>query len=280
MKKIISILAALLAAAAGASAQNFILQTVQADSLAAVSQEPLMVIRHDRESNRTAIEIGGFDISLAAPAADSATVKRPLRAKRYFTLLSKNEVGFAALTGTNYGGYAPEAGNFLAVETFRSFHFSSQLCGVNFALNRRRNLSLEIGFQFSIDNYRLSSADRMLSREAGRIEPIDPYEPDPYLSKFITTSVGIPVRLEYEPGKHWSLALTAYSDFGTGITSVTRSPCIARDLKGLRTYQFGVGAAVSYHGVGLFVRYNVSPLFGHGAGPECHPLSFGLGLLW
>ena len=172
------------------------------------------------------------------------------------TFLSKNELGFAALTGTSYGAYAPGFGPFLNTETFRSFHFSSQLVGVNFALDRKRTLSLEVGFQFTIDDYRLSSSDRMLGLEAGRIVPVDPYEPDPRLSKFVTTSVGIPVRLLYEPGKHWNLALTAYSDFGTGITSV------------------------SYHGFGLFVRYNVSPLFRSGVGPECHPLSFGVGILW
>lgn len=276
MKKIILCCAALAAAVAGASAQNFIIQAETPDTLAG---ESLMVIRHCKADSRMAIEIGGIDISLAPPRSDSAAVK-PLRAKRYATFLSKNELGFAALTGTSYGAYAPEDGHFLNTETFRSFHFSSQLVGVNFALNRKRTLSLEVGFQFTIDNYRLSSSDRMLGREEGRIVPADPYEPDPRLSKFVTTSVGIPVRLLYEPGKHWNLALTAYSDFGTGITSVTRSPHITRDLRGLRAYQFGVGASVSCHGVGLFVRYNVSPLFRSGAGPECHPLSFGVSLLW
>ena len=279
MKKIILCCVALAAAFAGASAQNFIIQAEPADTLAGGPGESLMVIRHCKESSRMAIEIGGMSIPLASPRPDSAAVK-PLRAKRYMTFLSKNELGFAALTGTSYGAYAPGFGPFLNTETFRSFHFSSQLVGVNFALDRKRTLSLEVGFQFTIDDYRLSSSDRMLGLEAGRIVPVDPYEPDPRLSKFVTTSVGIPVRLLYEPGKHWNLALTAYSDFGTGITSVTRSPHITRDLGGLRGYQFGVGASVSYHGFGLFVRYNVSPLFRSGVGPECHPLSFGVGILW
>lgn len=230
MKKIILCCVALAAAIAGASAQNFIIQAETPDTLAG---ESLMVIRHCKADSRMAIEIGGIDISLAPPRPDSTAVK-PLRAKRYATFHSKNELGFAALTGTSYGAYAPEDGHFLNTETFRSFHFSSQLVGVNFALNRKRTLSLEVGFQFTVDNYRLSSSDRMLGREEGRIVPVDPYEPDPRLSKFVTTSVGIPVRLLYEPGKHWNLALTAYSDFGTGITSVTRSPHITRDLRGLR----------------------------------------------
>ena len=51
------------------------------------------------------------------------------------------------------------------------------------------------------------------------------------------------------------------------------------ELSGLRTYQFGVGGSVSYSGVGVFVRYGVTPLFKKGGGPECHTLSFGISLL-
>ena len=39
-----------------------------------------------------------------------------------------------------------------------------------------------------------------------------------------------------------------------------------------------MGGAVSYSGVGVFVRYGVTPLFKKGGGPECHTLSFGISL--
>ena len=71
----------------------------------------------------------------------------------------------------------------------------------------------------------------------------------------------------------------SYSDFGIELTSLHKKPKVQYELSGLRTYQFGVGGAVSYSGVGVFVRYGVTPLFKKGGGPECHTLSFGISLL-
>lgn len=98
-------------------------------------------------------------------------------------------------------------------------------------------------------------------------------------SKFVTSSLGIPLRLIYKPFRNFQVSAIAYSDFGIELTSLHKKPKVQYELSGLRTYQFGVGGAVSYSGVGVFVRYGVTPLFKKGGGPECHTLSFGISLL-
>ena len=98
-------------------------------------------------------------------------------------------------------------------------------------------------------------------------------------SKFVTSSLGIPLRLIYKPFKHFQASVIAYSDFGIELTSLHKKPRVEYELSGLRTYQFGVGGTVSYYGIGIFASYGVTPLFKKHAGPECHTFSFGISLL-
>ena len=67
---------------------------------------------------------------------------------------------------------------------------------------------------------------------------------------------------------------------GFGITlgsnAIYKKPKVKNSLSGLNPVQFGVGGSVSYHGVGVYVRYGVTRLFKSSAGPSCHPLSLGV----
>jgi len=114
--------------------------------------------------------------------------------------------------------------------------------------------------------------------EKGRLLPVALDEPADK-SKFVTSSLGIPLRLIYKPFKHFQASVIAYSDFGIELTSLHKKPRVEYELSGLRTYQFGVGGTVSYYGIGIFASYGVTPLFKKHAGPECHTFSFGISLL-
>ena len=114
--------------------------------------------------------------------------------------------------------------------------------------------------------------------ERGRLLPVALDEPADK-SKFVTSSLGIPLRLIYKPFKHFQASVIAYSDFGIELTSLHKKPRVEYELSGLRTYRFGVGGTVSYYGVGIFASYGVTPLFKKHAGPECHTFSFGISLL-
>ena len=198
------------------------------------------------------------------------------RVKLYF--FNSGEFGFTKLVGVDYGGYAPEEKGFLDQKLGNSFHCAASVMQVQVALNKSRTLYFATDLRFAVDNYRLADAGIRLGYEKGRLLPVALDEPADK-SKFVTSSLGIPLRLIYKPFKHFQASVIAYSDFGIELTSLHKKPRVEYELSGLRTYQFGVGGTVSYYGIGIFASYGVTPLFKKHAGPECHTFSFGISLL-
>lgn len=238
----------------------------------------LMALRGaDREGN-VVLEVAGFGITLGrAPEQDDAdVVTKSGRVKLY--LFNSGEFGFTKLVGVDYSGYAADEKGFLDQKLGSSVHVAASALQVQVALNRSRTLFFATDLNFSVDNYRLSDAGIRLGYEQGRLLPVA-LDGQADKSKFVTSSIGIPLRLIYKPFRNFQVSATAYSDFGIELTSLHKKPKVQYELSGLRTYQFGVGCSVSYCGIGVFVRYGVTPLFKKGVGPECHALSFGISLL-
>lgn len=73
-----------------------------------------------------------------------------------------------------------------------------------------------------MDNYRLSDAHIRLGYEHGRLLPVALDEPADK-SKFVTSSLGIPLRLIYKPFRNFQVSAIAYSDFGIELTSLHKS---------------------------------------------------------
>ena len=238
----------------------------------------LMALRGAGREGNVILEVAGFGITLGrAPEPEYAdVVTRSGRVKLY--LFNCGEFGFSQLVGVDYDGYAPEEKGFLDQKLGSSIHVAASVLQVQVALNRNRTFYFATDLNFAVDNYRLSDAHIRLGYEHGRLLPVALDEPADK-SKFVTSSLGIPLRLIYKPFRNFQVSAIAYSDFGIELTSLHKKPKVQYELSGLRTYQFGVGGAVSYSGVGVFVRYGVTPLFKKGGGPECHTLSFGISLL-
>ena len=244
--------------------REYAIRTVDRDSLGldtlrrldAMGGE-LMSLRGDGREGSVVLEVAGFGLTLGrAPETDSQAdlVMRSGRVKLYF--FNSGEFGFTKLVGVDYGGYAPEEKGFLDQKLGNSFHCAASVMQVQVALNKSRTLYFE----------------------KGRLLPVALDEPADK-SKFVTSSLGIPIRLIYKPFKHFQASVIAYSDFGIELTSLHKKPRVEYELSGLRTYQFGVGGTVSYYGIGIFASYGVTPLFKKHAGPECHTFSFGISLL-
>ena len=238
----------------------------------------LMALRGAGREGNVILEVAGFGITLGrAPEPEYAdVVTRSGRVKLY--LFNCGEFGFSQLVGVDYDGYSPEEKGFLDHKLGSSIHVAASVLQVQVALNRNRTFYFATDLNFAVDNYRLSDAHIRLGYEHGRLLPVALDEPADK-SKFVTSSLGIPLRLIYKPFRNFQVSAIAYSDFGIELTSLHKKPKVQYELSGLRTYQFGVGGAVSYSGVGVFVRYGVTPLFKKGGGPECHTLSFGISLL-
>ena len=122
-----------------------------------------------------------------------------------------------------------------------------QIC---LSLNRSRTLSLGLGLQYTLDNIRLADSGITLGNIGGRLVPVALDEPADK-SKAVTSSLGIPVRLIYEPVKRLRITAVAYSDFMLGADAIYKKPKEKHSLSGFRAYQFGLGASVAYSGFGF-----------------------------
>ncbi|MCD8275496.1 MAG: hypothetical protein LUC96_11040 [Alistipes sp.] len=266
--------------------REYTIQTVDRDSLGIDTLRrldgvgsDLMTLRGGGREGNMVLEVAGFGLTLGrAPETDSDAdlVIKYGRVKLYF--FNSGEFGFTKLVGVDYGGYAPEEKGFLEQKLGDSFHCAASVMQVQVALNKSRTLYFATDLRFALDNYRLADTGIRLSYEKGRLLPVALDEPADK-SKFVTSSLGIPLRLIYKPFKHFQASVIAYSDFGIELTSLHKKPRVEYELSGLRTYRFGVGGTVSYYGIGIFASYGVTPLFKKHAGPECHTFSFGISLL-
>ena len=235
----------------------------------------LIRLRDGGKDGNMILEVAGFGLTLGHTPMQQLEIKRP---KVWFNVLSEVELGFTQLTGVDYSGYTAQQKGFLDQQLGPSFHFSFSAVQIRLPLNRSRSLRIGLGLQYTLDNFRLSNNNITLGNSDGRIVPVE-LEKSAAKSKVVTSSLGIPLRLTYDPMKHLRITAVAYSDFLMGADAIYKKPKDKNSLSGFRTYQFGVGLSVSYRGFGIFTRYGVTPLFKNNAGPNCHTLTFGVGIM-
>lgn len=234
-------------------------------------ESDLVRLRDGGRDGNVVLEVAGFGLTLGRTPLQEMAIRRP---RTWFNIFDHLEFGFTKLTGMDYAGYAPGDKGFLEQQLGPSFHFSFNVIQFCVALNRSRTLSLGIGLQYTLDNYRLANSGITLRNESGRIVPVTLDEPADK-SKVVTSSLGIPLRLMYNPVRRVEISVALHNDFTLGADAIRKKPKKKHGLSGLRDYQFGVGASVTYYGAGLFARYGVTPVFKTGAGPECRAFSFG-----
>lgn len=235
-----------------------------------------VTMRRAAGSDDIVFEVGGFGITLGqAPGGQKQKTKKLPRVCGSF--LDGIELGFNFLTGTDYAPYPAGTGDFLDVQSGKSFHFGITPIGLNVGLDRRRRFEFSTGLRYTIDNYRLSNNAITLGREADMTVPLALDEPADK-SKIRITSLGIPLQFSFSPVRHLKVALVGYCDFTLGTRAIYKKPKVRNDLYGVNPFQFGIGGSVSYHSVGVYVRYGVTPLFKDGKGPKTHPVSVGLSI--
>ncbi|WP_418981852.1 hypothetical protein [Alistipes sp.] len=244
------------------------------DTLRRIDTTDGNLIRLRDGSGNVQLEVGGFNLTLGGVG------NRP--SPRFTVgLITHAELGFASLAGLGYDDYPlPEQG-FLDQKLTSSFHIGFSAVQVRMTLNRSRTLSIAADLQLAVDSYRLAATEHYVdwNDAAGRLVPVALGEPAERTGLF-TATVGLPLRLIYEPVDKLCLSAVLYNDFGVESSSRYKNPrLVQRELTGLNVYRFGVGASVSYSGIGFFVRYSLTPLFKPHEGPVCHPMSFGLTFL-
>lgn len=248
------------------------------DSLARLDpvETQLAVLRSSSDDGEVVLEVAGFGITLSGSSDEwlrPADPDKP-RSRVSPTLLSGSEYGFIIPTGLGYGAYPAGKAGFFDLRSGKSFHLSSTLIGLNVEMGRRRLFRFSTGLRYTIDNYRLSDTSVTLGNEAGTVVPVALDEPADK-SKLRVTSLGVPLTFSCRAARNLSVALTGYFDFTMGANAIYKRPKVKNSLAGVNTFRFGVGAAIAYHTVGVYVRYSVTPLFESHVGPELCPLSIG-----
>ena len=263
----------------------------QADSLRILPEPPsagagepigeveneLVTMRRGSDDSSVVLEVAGFGLTLGR-ASDTETGKHR-EVKSYprvcGVFCDGIELGFNTLVGLDYAGYPAGTEDFLDVRPGNSFHFGITPVGLSVALDRKRRFEFSTGLRYTVDNYRLSDNSITLGREGGMIVPL-PLDEKADKSKLRITSLGIPLQFSFDPVRHLRVAVVGYCDFTLGSNAIYKKPKEKSSLSGVNPFRFGFGGSVSYRGFGLYVRYGVTPLFKSGAGPACHPVSFGV----
>lgn len=240
-------------------------------------QQASEMLRRGEQRGELVLSFGGQHITLGEAKekkrhviADSSIEIKRHRFSLGFTGI---ELGSSLLSGLSYAAYDPAVEGFMDQRVGKSFHIGWRLFDVEFFLNRAQNLSLITGLNFSCDDYCFYS-DWSIEKVGNRIEPIA--LEGKKKSKLTTHQMGIPLGLKYRPAR--KVELTAFL-FGElmyyGYTKV-KKPKQKTEMRGLNTLRYGVQATATYHNWGVYVKYNLSPLFRSGIGPECYPLSVGI----
>lgn len=250
-----------------------------ADSLARIDpvDTELAVLRRSADGGDVVLEVAGFGITLSGPSEErfqAADPEKP-RSRVSPTLLSGTEYGFIVPTGLDYGGYSAENDGFFNLRGGKSFHLSSTLIGLNVDMGRRRLFRFSTGLRYTIDNYRLSDPSITLGNEGGMVVPVL-LDERADKSKLRVTSLGLPLTFSCRAARDLTVSLSGYFDFTMGANAIYKRPKVKSQLSGVNAFRFGVGAAVTYHSIGVYVRYAVTPLFETNAGPGVRPLSIGL----
>ncbi len=236
-------------------------------------ENDLMTLR--RTSDDVVLEVAGFGITLSSREwLQPADPEQP-RSRVSPTLLSGSEYGFIIPTGIDYGAYPAGSDRFFDLRSGKSFHLASTLIGLKVEMGRRRLFSFATGLRYTIDNYRLSNSSVTLGHEDGMVVPVV-LDERADKSKLRVTSLGLPLTFSCRAARNLSVALSGYFDFTMGANAIYKRPKVKQPLAGVNPFRFGVGAAVGYHSVGVYVRYSVTPLFEDRVGPGVHPLSIGL----
>lgn len=254
-------------------------EPMSADSLERLDlvDTDLASLRRSTEEGDVVLEVAGFGITLSGSSSEwlrPADPEKP-RSRVSPTLLAATEYGYNVPTGFDYGAYPAGSDRFLGLRNGKSFHLSSTLIGLSVDLGRSRLFRFSTGLRYTVDNFRLSDSSITLGNEDGMIVPIA-LDEQADKSKLRITSLGLPLTFSCHAARNLSVALTGYFDFTMGANAIYKRPKVKNSLDGVNSFRFGVGAAIAYHSVGVYVRYSVTPLFELNVGPTLRPLSIGL----
>ena len=184
------------------------------------------------------------------------------------------ELGFSLLTSPGYGAYPAAERGFLDQWVGKSIHFGFRLLDLGFNLNEKRTLQLHTGLHLMCDNY-VFDKNVTLRRVDETVVP-EVLDRDYKKSKLTTASFGIPLELTYMPVYELCLSAQVYGDVVFNSHTKYKKPITKDRFSGVNVFQAGVGASITYKGVGLYAKYGLTEFFRGDVAPVTHPWTVGI----
>lgn len=244
----------------------------QSDTLANVKN---VYVMQDAAKGQTLLIVGGYQVGLTSRVMPKLDPKPKLNRNLEVSIGFRDiEFGFSLLTTPGYGSYPLSERGFLDQRVGKSIHFGFRLLDLGVNLNKKRNLWLHTGLHLMCDNY-VFDRNITLRRVDGMVVP-QTLDRDYKKSKLTTAAFGIPVQLTYIPAPKLCLSAQVYGDVVFNSHTKYKKPITKDRFSGVNVFQAGVGASITYRGVGLYAKYGLTEFFKGGIAPSTHPLTVGI----
>ena len=198
------------------------------------------------------------------------------------------DLGFNTFLNTDYSGYDSE---FMKNEVIRSSSWNLNLIQQSIGLQRNRNnFGLVTGIGLEYQYYRLNDSTTIERTENDVIAPKPFFLGDNQRSKIFLFSATLPLlaeiqipvnnyrnRLYFSGGMYFSYRIVSYTKITYKAEQVHRLKIT--DNYSLQNFKYGLMFRTGYRWINFYAKYELTPFFKKGKGPELTPFVVGITLL-
>ena len=195
------------------------------------------------------------------------------------------EFGFNSFAKTDYSMYSPAYNNFMSLNQGKSLEFNLNFYELNIGLSKNY-VGLVSGMGLSFNNYRFENP-YTLQQGQNMTLPVLLEENNLSKTKLALSYLNVPLLLEFQiPVNHNEGRLFINGGIIGGVkigshTKVKYGEKKDKDRSGfnINSFNYAATARIGYKDICLFAKYNLTPLFENGKGPELTPFTIGISFL-
>ncbi|MBQ8493677.1 MAG: outer membrane beta-barrel protein [Alistipes sp.] len=186
------------------------------------------------------------------------------------------ELGSNLFPAANYSMYSDEEASQLAFTQSKSVYLALNVLTMNVILTKSRSLAASMAIGFTCENF-VFARDYTMERRDGMMHAVA-LDPNIKKSKLSTSSIHIPITLDWNIGKGWFLSAGVNIDILMSSNMVYKKPrTTIEGVATLRPVQVGVTARAGWRRLYGFVNYSPMEMFKPGTGPKIYKMSAGAG---
>ena len=263
-----------------ACASGLILTALTATARTDRQTDTLTIIKPHGSELR--IDAAGFGVTLGNDNtyiySDSFSGKKKRQPRISTSIgIASLDFGFNVLDGVRYYGPWADSGDFLDMNGGKSVRVAWEPAAMSIAIDRGDYINFGIGIRLSVDNYSFSEPYTIRAGETGILMP-EKLEGFIKKSKFAASYIGIPVKLSFRLGHGIYLTGYASGDILLHAHTKYKKPKVKDNLPCISPWKISAGGCVSFHDIGIYCDYGITPLFKKGTGAEANTISIGLRL--